>query len=202
VDYKTLVFRWFCLAVLLAGITVSGIHRRRARARSGTIPRSREDASLIAGRLLVALPLFGGSLAYVINPGWMAWSSFDAPDWLRWMGVGLGVCVVPAIHWVLTALGSNVSETVLTKDRHELVSSAGPYRWIRHPLYTTGIALFLALGLMSASWFILALAFVALVAIRTVVVPREERELIARFGAGYQEYRKRTGAMVPRFRSG
>jgi protein-S-isoprenylcysteine O-methyltransferase Ste14 len=202
VDYKTLVFRWFCFAVLLAAITVSGLHRRRARARSGTIPRSREDASLIAGRLLVALPLFGGSIAYVINPGWMAWSAFDAPNWLRWMGVGLGVCVVPAVHWVLTALGSNVSETVLTKDRHELVSSVGPYRWIRHPLYTTGIALFLALGLMSASWFILALALVALVAIRTVVVPREERELVARFGSKYQEYRRVTGALLPRVRSG
>jgi protein-S-isoprenylcysteine O-methyltransferase Ste14 len=196
------VYRWLCLAVLVAAITVSGIHRRRAHARTGAIPRSREDPSLIAGRLLVALPLFGGSLAYVINPRWMAWSAFDAPEWLRWLGVGLGICVVPSVHWVLSALGSNVSETVLTKDRHELVSSAGPYRWIRHPLYTTGIALFVALGLMAASWFILALAFVALVAIRAVVVPREERELVAKFGPRYEEYRRRTGAMTPRFRSG
>ena len=157
---------------------------------------------MIAGRLLVALPLFGGSLAYVINPRWMAWGAFDAPDWLRWTGVGLGVCAVSAVHWVLSALGSNVSETVLVKDSHELVSSTGPYRWIRHPLYTTGITLFLALGLMMASWFILAMALVALVLIRTVVVPREERELIARFGLGYEEYRQRTGAMVPRLRSG
>jgi protein-S-isoprenylcysteine O-methyltransferase Ste14 len=192
------MFRWFALAVLVAAIGTSGFHRRRAQLRSGTIARSREDASLIAGRLLVALPLFGGSIAYVINPGWMAWSAFEAPNWLRWMGVGLGVCVVPAVHWVLTALGSNVSETVLTKDRHELVSSAGPYRWIRHPLYTTGIALFLALGLMSASWFILAMALIALVLIRTVVVPREEHELTARFGQAYEDYRRRTGAMLPR----
>jgi protein-S-isoprenylcysteine O-methyltransferase Ste14 len=33
-------------------------------------------------------------------------------------------------------------------------------------------------------------------------VPREERELIARFGLGCEEYRRRTGAMAPRFRSG
>jgi protein-S-isoprenylcysteine O-methyltransferase Ste14 len=196
------MFRWFSLAVLVAAMTVSGVHRRRARLRSGTIARSREDPSLIAGRLLVALPLFGGVLAYVINPRWMAWSSFDAPGWLRWIGVALGVCVVPSVHWLLSALGSNVSETVLTKERHQLVTSAGPYRWIRHPLYTTGIALFLALGLMAANWFILALALVALVALRAVVVPREERELVARFGSGYEEYRRRTGAMVPRFRSG
>jgi len=31
-----------------------------------------------------------GLVAYMINPGWMAWSSVNFPDWLRWAGVGLG----------------------------------------------------------------------------------------------------------------
>src|SRR5262245_48984618 len=192
------MFRWLALMVFVSAIAISGFHRRRARARTGTIPRAREEPLLIAGRLLVALPLFGSALLYVVNPGWMAWSSFNAPEWLRWIGVALGLCVVPSVHWVLNALGSNVSETVLTKDRHELITRAGPYRWIRHPLYTTGIALFVAVGLMAANWFVLGLAAIALLAIRTVVVPREERELIARFGSGYEEYRRRTGAMAPR----
>jgi len=192
------MLRWLALAVLAGAIAVSGFHRRRARQRSGTIPRSRETPVLILGRLLIALPLFGGSVVYIMNPGWMAWSSFNAPEWVRWTGVALGACVVLSVHWVLNALGSNVSETVLTKDRHELVTRAGPYRWIRHPLYTTGIALFVAVGLMAANWFVLGLASIALLAIRTVVVPREERELIARFGSGYEEYRRRTGAMAPR----
>jgi protein-S-isoprenylcysteine O-methyltransferase Ste14 len=47
------------------------------------------------------------------------------------------VLTLPAALWVFSALGRNVSETVLTKGDHELVT-AGPYRWIRHPLYTTG----------------------------------------------------------------
>jgi len=192
------MFRWLALIVFVSAVAISGFHRRRARARTGTIPRAREEPLLIAGRLLVSLPLFGSALVYVLNPGWMAWSSFNAPEWVRWTGVALGACVVLSVHWVLNALGSNVSETVLTKDRHELVTRAGPYRWIRHPLYTTGIALFVAVGLMAANWFVLGLASIALLAIRTVVVPREERELIARFGSGYEEYRRRTGAMAPR----
>jgi len=192
------MFRWLALIVFVSAVAISGFHRRRARARTGTIPRAREEPLLIAGRLLVSLPLFGSALVYVLNPGWMAWSSFNAPEWVRWTGVALGACAVLSVHWVLNALGSNVSETVLTKDRHELVTRAGPYRWIRHPLYTTGIALFVAVGLMAANWFILGLASIALLAIRTVVVPREERELIARFGSGYEEYRRRTGAMAPR----
>jgi protein-S-isoprenylcysteine O-methyltransferase Ste14 len=35
-----------------------------------------------------------------------------------------------------------------------------------------------------------------------VVVPREERELISRFGSQYELYRRRTGAMLPRVFSG
>ena len=196
------MFRWLAVFVFVGAIAISGFHRRRAHARTGAIPRSREDPSLIMGRLLVGLPLFAGSAAYLLNPDWMAWSAFDAPPWLGWLGVGLGMCVVPAVHWVLAALGSNVSETILTKERHQLVTRAGPYRWVRHPLYTTGITMFIAVGLMAANWFILALALLALVLIRTVVVPREERELVAKFGSGYEEYRRRTGAMVPRLRSG
>ena len=117
--------------------------------------------------------------------------------WMRWAGVGLGVVVIASVHWVLGNLGRNVSETVLTKESHELVTS-GPYRWIRHPLYTTGIALFVALGLIAANWFILLWAAAALVAIRLAVIPREERELRARFGRAYDDLVSRTGAMWPR----
>ena len=37
---------------------------------------------------------------------------------------------------------------------------------VRHPLYTTGIMLFLAIGLLAANWFILSLALIALVLIQ------------------------------------
>jgi protein-S-isoprenylcysteine O-methyltransferase Ste14 len=64
------------------------------------------------------------------------------------------------------------------------------------PLYSTGGALFLAIGLISASWLILAL--VAVVAIRLAVVPLEERELAVKFGSRYLEYARQTGGMAPR----
>ena len=193
------IFRWSALAVLLIAVGLSGFHRRRARVDSETIARSRESAPLIAGRLLVALPFLGGTIAYIVNPAWVTWGSIDLPAWLRWIGVVLGVAVIPGVHWVLSSLGKNVSETVLTKTDHQLVKH-GPYRWVRHPLYTTGITLLFALGLMTASWFLLTLAAIALVLIRLVVVPIEERELTRRFGTRYTTYMSHSGAMLPRLR--
>lgn len=116
------VFRWLALAILLASLAISGFHRRRARSRGDVIPRSRESRTLIAGRLLVGLPLFGAVVAFIINPAWMTWSAFPAPEWTRWLGAGLGLAVIPSIHWVLRTLGRNVSETVLTKQDHALVA--------------------------------------------------------------------------------
>ena len=111
----------------------------------------------------------------------------------------LGLSAVPAAYWVFTSLGRNVSETILTKSHHTLVTT-GPYRWIRHPLYTTGAALLLAIGLMAANWFILLLGLGALASLRMVVIPLEERELLRKFGDAYRAYMHRTGRLWPRVR--
>lgn len=151
---------------------------------------------MIAGRVVVALPLFGAVITYLVNPQLMAWASLPIPMWVRWIGVALGCLVVPSVYYVLTALGANVSETVLTKQQHELVTT-GPYRWVRHPLYVVGIGLFISIGLMAANWFMILWASIAAIAIRFVVIPREEAHLVAAFGNEYLEYRGRTGALLP-----
>jgi len=193
------MFRWFALAAFVGCLSISAFYRHRARLESETIRRRRESTLLLAGRALVALPLLLAVLAYLVNPRWMAWASLALPLWARWVGVVLGLLTVPVAHWVFRSLGRNVSETVLTKHHHELVTS-GPYRWIRHPLYTTGITLVLAIGLMAASWFILLFGCIVLAAIRLVVVPLEERELVTKFGRAYREYMQRTGGLLPRIR--
>ena len=190
------MFRWLALVVFAATFSVSAWQRSRAHREKAAIPRRRESPGLIVGRLVVALPLFGSVLTYLASPRLMAWASVDLPPWLRWMGAALGFATVPTAYWVLSTLGPNVSETVLTKERHELVTS-GPYRWVRHPLYGTGIALFLSVGLMAANAFLLLWTVVALVSIRLIVVPREEAALVEAFGQEYQSYQSRTGSLLP-----
>ena len=196
-----MIFRWLALVSVIGALGTSIYYRRRARQTGDVIARRREGVGLVLGRIVIALPLFGSIFAYLLNPAWMGWSVWPLPVWLRWLGVVLGLLTVPAVWWVFSAIGRNISETVLTKTDHALVTT-GPYRWIRHPLYTTGGALFIAVGLMSASWFVLGFACLAVALMRVVVVPMEEQALVMKFGDEYRSYIDRTGGLVPRVSMG
>jgi protein-S-isoprenylcysteine O-methyltransferase Ste14 len=191
-----MIWRWLTLTIFVLALIISGTHRARARRSGGTIPRRSEGALFFTLRALVALALFGAVLLHSLKPSWMRWAMLELPVELRLMGLILGIVALPVIQWVLQSLGSNVSETILTKEHHQLVTG-GPYRWVRHPLYTTSLALFLALGLMLGSWLVLSLCILVLALLRWLVIPREEHALIARFGEDYQEYIRHTGRLLP-----
>jgi protein-S-isoprenylcysteine O-methyltransferase Ste14 len=191
------MFRWLALVSVVCVFAISAHYRRQARKTGETIARRREGGLLILLRVVFALPLFVALLTYLINPEWMLWSEFALPAWMRWVGVVIGALAIPMAWWLFTNLGRNVSETVLTKADHVLVTT-GPYHWVRHPLYLTGSALLFAVGLMAANWFILLLTSAVIVLVRLLVVPREEQALIAKFGDDYRGYMERTGAMLPR----
>jgi protein-S-isoprenylcysteine O-methyltransferase Ste14 len=191
------MFRWLALVSVVSVFAISFYYRRLARKAGETIARRREGLAFVLLRAVFSLPLFAAVIAYLINPAWMAWASFTLPAGVRWIGVAIGIVAIPSAWWLFSHLGRNVSETVLTKSDHALVTT-GPYRWVRHPLYATGGALLIAVGLMAANWFILSLASVVVVLIRWLVVPREEEALIAKFGDDYRHYIQRTGGMLPR----
>jgi len=191
-----LLMRGLFLLVLLLNVAISGYHRRRARARE-TIPRSAEPPALQRARVLFTLPGLLVMLAFVLYPRLVAWATLDVPEWVRWAGVALGLALAPANWWVLATLGANVSETVLTKRSHELVTT-GPYRYVRHPLYTTGLLLLAALSLIAANWLLAGLAVAGLWLFLRVIIPREETALAAAFGERYEIYRRQTGRLLPR----
>jgi protein-S-isoprenylcysteine O-methyltransferase Ste14 len=171
----------------------------RVRAASGERLSRREEGVFV----MVALRLFGlvtwaALLAYLIDPGWMTWSSLPLPAWLRWAGAALGVWVVPSLlFWVFHSLGRNLTDTVVTRREHTLVTH-GPYRWVRHPFYVVGFLGLLAVTLMTANWF-LALTGAVVIALLVYRTRTEEAKLIERFGDEYRAYRERTGAFFPRW---
>lgn len=194
------IFRILAALILFSGAGISIYFRSKAdRNSGGSISRNADGNLMMTVIRLVGLVLWLSPLVYLAHPAWMGWSKIGLPDWVRWLGVGIGILCVLGIYWLFISIGSGITPTSATRKEHELVTS-GIYRWVRHPLYTVGSSFIGAFGLMADNWFIIimaALAFIAM-AIRT---PKEEANLIAKFGDEYRNYMKTTGAFLPKLKS-
>jgi protein-S-isoprenylcysteine O-methyltransferase Ste14 len=189
------VFRWVMVAGFVAVVGIVAPHRVRAGTRE-KLDRRKEGVFMLATLRPAGGVLWGSMIAYMINPAWMSWSALPLPVWLRWSGAGFCALCVALLVWALPALGTNLTDTVVTREHHTLVTR-GPYRWIRHPFYVAMALVTIGAGLIAANWFILASGAVVftLLAIRSRV---EEEQLAARFGDSYREYKKRTGRFFPK----
>ena len=193
---EPLVFRLVFAALFLLMFVVVGTYRRKAQ-RGRRIDYSKEGGALFVALRLGGLALWSYCFLYIAYPTPLVWSFLPLPNGVRWIGAGVVLVLLPFVVSAQRALGRNVSPTVTTHEDHQLVTS-GPYRWVRNPLYVAGALLFTALGLVSASWFLVAAAAVAL-ALVWLRLPKEEAELEARFGQEYRDYVRRTGRFLPRW---
>jgi protein-S-isoprenylcysteine O-methyltransferase Ste14 len=191
------IFRIAAGLILVSAVSISGYFRRRADRESGERIARSADGPLFATIIRSAgLLLWLSPVAYIANPAWMAWAAAGLPDWARWLGAGLGVACVIGIYWLFSSIGRNITPTSATRAQHGLVTH-GPYRWVRHPLYTIGSSFFIALGLVADNWFI-ALAGVLAFLVVALRTPKEEANLIQKFGDEYREYMRRTGRFLPK----
>ena len=193
---KENVFRVLAGLIFVSGLGISGYFRRKADRESGGSVSRRVDGSVMMATIRIGgLLLWLSPLLYLIHPGWMAWSRAGLPGWGRWLGVGMGVTSVWLIYWLFRSIGSGITPTSATREKHVLVTS-GPYRWVRHPLYTVGSSFIVSFGIVADTWFIAGLGVLAfiLMAART---PAEEANLIAKFGDEYRVYMQRTGRFLP-----
>ena len=185
------------IAALATGFTISVYYRSKAaRASNERISRREEGAPILILLRLVGLSAWLSILVYAIHPEWLKWSALPLPVGMRWLGAGLSVIAIPLIVWMFRSLGRNVTDTVVTRREHTLVRH-GPYRWIRHPLYSFGALFFMGLNLMAANGFI---ALTSCVGFGILVwrTPIEEEKLIERFGDEYRAYKKQAGRFLPR----
>jgi protein-S-isoprenylcysteine O-methyltransferase Ste14 len=163
-----------------------------------------EEMILAEGKTFTVLLIAQGIYIIVLLPPYLLFpSSFllfqmPFPVWLRWFGVGLGFLSVPFLAWVHYVLDKSWSITLKLQTDHRLVTS-GPYRKIRHPMYTVLIMYELSWVLVSANLLFLVY-YVFSVFLIAVRIPREERMMLEKFGEEYRVYMKRTGRLLPRFR--
>ena len=82
-------------------------------------------------------------------------------------------------------------------DRTEPLVVAGPQRYTRNPLYFGVVLLVFGWGLYSASAYVLVAALLLVLWFRFVLIPFEERELLALFGEQYAKYSEEVPMLIP-----
>ncbi|MEM6365646.1 MAG: isoprenylcysteine carboxylmethyltransferase family protein [Planctomycetota bacterium] len=152
---------------------------------------------MLFGLRLGALPGLLGSLAWMINPQWMAWSSVTTPIGMRWLGLCLLGLSGMLVVWTFRSLGDNLTDSVVIRKSHTLVVT-GPYRFVRHPFYVAFLIAVIGGSLATTNWFLLLAGMVpfGFLVVRTRI---EEKKLVERFGDDYRMYQEQTGQFFPRW---
>ena len=128
-------------------------------------------------------------------PGWFGMEVIHG-GWVRYrIAVAVILTGLALSIWARRVLGDNWSGSVTVKEGHELVQS-GPYRWIRHPIYTGLLLMMLGTGLASGQVHGLLAFPIALTAL--LLKSRvEERWMASEFGERYATYRNNSWTLIP-----
>jgi protein-S-isoprenylcysteine O-methyltransferase Ste14 len=157
-------------------VLVIWCYLRRGPARATARSITARAAAVVATWIPFAIPLLHGASPGAVRQG--------VSDVLLLAGTAWAV-------WSLRSLGRNLS--VIAQARG--VAEAGPYRWIRHPLYAGEIVS--SLGLAVAAHSLAAIAvWLGICALQVYRAVREEQLLLAVLPA-YGAYRIRTAALLP-----
>ncbi len=139
-------------------------------------------ASIAAGAVIA-----GRHVALIGGPAWWPVAAGLA---LMWIGLAFR-------QWSIAALGSFFTMDVQIHEDHRVIDR-GPYRWLRHPSYSGGLAIVIGFGLAEGSWLSLAVTCAIPLAAYLLRIRVEERALLEELGEEYAAYARRTARLVPR----
>lgn len=141
---------------------------------------------VIAFMLLSPRRLPGGFLGQQI----VAWNDAFYPTGVVLVAAGLLFAC-----WARYVLGRNWSGVVTVKDDHELIRT-GPYRYVRHPIYTGLLLAFVGCAVAIDEWRGVLAVVIAYVSLwRKSLL--EERWMIDTFGDAYRRFRSEVPALIP-----
>ncbi|MDE2001085.1 MAG: isoprenylcysteine carboxylmethyltransferase family protein [Patescibacteria group bacterium] len=111
-----------------------------------------------------------------------------------WIGALLAVAGIGLAIWARMFIGANWGQPMTLRVGHELVTS-GPYRYVRHPIYS-GVLLAM-LGTAIASQLLWLAVFLMFAGFFTYSARMEERTMTEQFGDAYRTYKAQTRMLVP-----
>jgi protein-S-isoprenylcysteine O-methyltransferase Ste14 len=185
--------------VALAMMAVRFTWARRAEVMAPGVKDVDEGAWLLPIRALF-VPIWLGVLGlYLLRPETLAPVTLALPMGLRLGGLVVAAAGVALLAWVHQTLGVWFSHRLRIREGHALIMT-GPYKAVRHPMYTAFLMISGGLFLSSALLPIGVVVFGGVIAVVWSRTPREERMLMEAFGEEYRRYAARSGMLFPRLR--
>jgi protein-S-isoprenylcysteine O-methyltransferase Ste14 len=141
------------------------------------------------------------AIVLVLVPRWIlgadgrAHASAGPPRYGAGLLIAAGVVLMVWTWYEFTTRGRG---TPLPLDPPRRLVVAGPYRYVRNPMYVAAILVLLGQAIFYAAAPLLWYAAGFAVAAHALVVGYEERTLARRFGADYAAYRAAVGRWLPR----
>ena len=107
--------------------------------------------------------------------------------------LGLAVVVTGAVVFTWATL------SLIKAADAKRVAEAGPFRFIRHPIYTSMYVICTGMGLIFFAWlwFIVMVAFIPLWYLEA---KEEEKQMTRLYGKSYTDYQTKTGMFLPKIR--
>ncbi len=193
-----MIFRVGYGAAWLVLLSVRLRWMRRAEVLAPGVVDVPEGWPIRAIRWLLLLPVVIGVVLWPLEPGRLGWQEVALSTWLRAAGLGVEVAGLALLVWVHEALRENFSPFLRIRADHRLIES-GPYRRVRHPMYTAFALILIGFALITQSGLLLVATGLMMAALRHRT-RQEEAMLIGRFGEAYRDYMGRTGALLPLLR--
>src|SRR5579859_6808868 len=150
-------------------------------------------ASTLAHRIPVGLGWV--LLAYPLLPPPMNLVLIPRMDWTRFSGAAICVFGLFVTLWARWTLAGNWSSDVTFKQGHELIKT-GPYRFVRHPIYTGLLVMALGTALNAGRlrcWLSIVVVGIGF----WIKLKQEERLMLRHFPDEYPAYQKQVKALVP-----
>jgi protein-S-isoprenylcysteine O-methyltransferase Ste14 len=179
--------------VLVGFMAVRVVYRRRGDVERQAVQPARERWLTRGMTAAVALPA-----GLWLGTPTLAFAQLPLPEVVGWLGYGVALTGVGLLAWAQDTLGKQFSPWLELRGDHALVT-AGPYRWVRHPIYSAGLLLVLGSGLISGNLVVLALPATGLIVLLAVRLPDEEAMLAEHFGQAYRDWAALTGRLFPRW---
>ncbi|MEK6951638.1 MAG: protein-S-isoprenylcysteine O-methyltransferase [Nanoarchaeota archaeon] len=182
------------IVILIAINLVRVYYQHKSKSENMFVLKKRkETTSVVLFYVLFAVPSFLYVLTNAIDS-----LNFNFPVIIRFFGMVAIAISFWLFIWTHKTLGKNFSAILTIKKEHKLIQE-GPYKRVRHPMYTAIYFMIYGFFLLSSNLLVGLLPLISFSYLYFSRVKKEEEMMLKKFGKEYEHYMQITGRMIPRF---